>query len=203
MKRIFLILTLSISIVICFTSCSPKNGSNDNKQIEMPNEMKAARAYLMDDEKFSRIKTADGEYLLAFYGRIDGEPDTDNRIIYLNKYNEVVKDFKIPFDVNNKNHDFYFGEKYVMMVNRQYSGVDTEGNLHGIAIFDTTGDLIANYESRDPYIFTGVDMYTRLNRTGYSWCESDNESIIFNTPFAIYEYDIKIAALKSYLDLKI
>lgn len=152
--------------------------------VVMPASMQTSQSYLMDDEKFSRVKTSDGEYLLAFYGRIDGESEENNRIIYLNKYNEIVTDFTISFEVDFKNHDFYFGEKYVMMINRQYSGVDANGNMHGIAIFDTNGNLIANYEPRDPYIFTDVDMFTRFNQTGYSWCETENESIIFNTQFA-------------------
>lgn len=204
MKNRFITMTLIFSFILCLTGCGQEIANNDINQtpVEMPDIMQAAQSYLMDDEKFSRVKTSDDEYLLAFYGRIDGEPEDKNRIIYLNKYNEIVTDFTIPFEMNFNNHDFYFGEKYVMMINRQYSGVDANGNMHGIAIFDTNGNLIANYEPRDPYIFTGVDMFTRFNQTGYSWCETENESIIFNTPFAIYEYNTNSKSLEKILCLE-
>ena len=154
----------------------------------MPNIIKSFKSYIMDNKKFSRVKISNDEYLLAFYGRIDGESEEENRVIYINKYNEIVKDFAIPVEVNLSIYDLYFGEKFVMMVNRQYSGVDNDGNIHGVVIFDTDGNLIANYEPRDPNIFTGVDYFTRFNIMGYSWCEMD-KTIVFNTPFAIYEYN--------------
>ena len=207
MKNKLIIPALIMSFVICFTSCGNETDNNLNNEVEnipveMPDVMQTAQSYLMDKDKFSRVKTADGEYLLAFHGRIEGETEDKNRIIYLNKFNEIVKDFNLPFTENINNHDFYFGEKYVMLVNRQYSGVDADGNMHGITILDTDGNMVANFEPRDPYIFTDIDKFTRFNRTGYSWYESADDTIIFNTPFAIYEYDIKNNSLDKLIGLE-
>ena len=190
-KNKFQILTLIVTLILCFTGCSKISNPNmDGNQnyANMPNIIKSSKSYIVDNKKFSRVKISNDEYLLAFYGRIDGESEEENRIIYINKYNEIVKDFAIPVEVNLSIYDLYFGEKFVMMVNRQYSGVDNDGNIHGVIIFDTDGNLIANYEPRDPNIFTGVDYFTRFNIMGYSWCEMD-KTIVFNTPFAIYEYN--------------
>lgn len=41
----------------------------------MPNIVKSSKSYIMDNKKFSRVKISNDEYLLAFYGRIDGEKE--------------------------------------------------------------------------------------------------------------------------------
>ena len=78
MKNKFLISALIITFIMCFTGCSKISNPNmDGNQnyANMPNIIKSSKSYIMDNKKFSRVKISNDEYLLAFYGRIDGEKE--------------------------------------------------------------------------------------------------------------------------------
>jgi len=162
--------------------------------------------YIVYDEDITQlVKTADDEYLYAFYGRKEGEPEDKNRVIYLNKDNQIEKEFyldKIPENVNLYLTDFHFDQDYLMLVNRQYSGVTADGTVHGVIIVDSEGNIIRSYKNRDPYNFAGVDMFTRFNRFTFNWCEKDKDTFIITTYLSIYECNMKDGSFTKILSLE-
>lgn len=169
--------------------------------ISKPYSMLSAQKYLTEEDYMQKVITSDGEYLLAFYGRIEGEPEDQNRIIYINKFNEIEKEIRIPENVDLKLPDFYYTENYILMMTRQYNGVDKNFEMHGIAALDTDGNLLSAHPSRDPNIFIDVDTFSRFNRLTFNWCEKDSETFILSTHFGIYEYKPKDDKLTQILEL--
>ncbi len=190
MKRIAALMAMILCFAV-FTACDKQENTD---------------FYIVYDEEITQlVKTADNEYLYAFYGRKEGEPEDKNRVIYLNKDNEVEKEFyldKIPADVNLNLTDFHFGENYLMLVNRQYSGVTADGEVHGIIIVDSEGNVVRSYENRSPNNFAGVDMFTRFNRFTFYWCEKDKDTFIIPTYLSVYECNMKDGSFTKILSLE-
>lgn len=196
MKRV-----LSIVLLCCmaFAAC----GKEQNISLAEP--AGSIDNYIMYDEDIAQtVRRADSDYLYAFFGRKEGEMEDKNRVIYLNKDNEIEKEFYLePVEEGIKLNlvRFRFGRDYLMLTDGQYSGVTSDGQVHGLAVVDSGGRTVCSYEARDPYNFAGVDMYTRLNRFTSRWCEKDSDTFIIATYLALYECNMKDGTLTQILSL--
>jgi len=185
MKRLIAAMLALAGVMALFTGCGT----------EIPT-YNTQRTYLESGVTSRRIKTSDNEYLLAFYGRFSGEEKDKNRIIYLNKYNNIEKEIYIPNEIDPERDDYRFCENYVMLIDQGYWGVDSEGNLHGFSVIDRDGNIVADYPSRNSIDDYKNDRVSFVNRFSFTWWHmKDSSTMILATPVNLYEYSLSDGSL--------
>ena len=203
-KRLF---SLIIAVVLTFTGCVQPA----EKEIVEPQRQNTDRFYLAGEYSaigngdVYRVKADEDDYLLAFYGRKQGENKEDNRVIYINKYNNIHREYSVPQETGGYDYRFFFTSDYALAYNVNDFGLDSDGKPHGFRVFDKDGNEITRYDKKHDEIigYENEDTFTQLNLFCFGdMSVKDSETLIVSSHVAIYEYNLKKDSFKKLIGIE-